>query len=211
MAKADYLELTSQKILEKAFSGWEFAGFTFPKPGVADGLVGEKCISKAVQYFLRRQTAGSWQSTGDDIIGLLSGHIYFTAECGVIKNSTSQFTIKLSKFHLTMRRSKCQVSIDNNGSSIITSKESIHINRNTNWGRTENIDALVAGLGNDIQHDRPFTRDEVLDFLTLYRKYTSQYMATLSDELVAEVKKHLTTQLSPIVVTVDSDESIRGH
>jgi hypothetical protein len=210
MAKADYIGLTGKELLAKAFAGWSFSGFDFPRQGVADGCTGEKCISKAVQFFLRRAHNGSWQAAAQDTIGLISGHLYFKASSGEIKESTKSLKVSLKEFHLTVRRSKSQLLIDDAGASIMTSEESIHINRNTDWGRTKNIDALVKALENDLKGVPPFTRDELLAFLKEYRKYTTAHMKGLADELKVEAPKHLQAQVG-VPVEVESDVSITGR
>lgn len=211
MAKADYIGLKSDALLAKAFAGWEFNGFEFPRAGVADGCTGEKCISRAVQYYLRRRAGnGSWQASPDDAVGLLSGHLYFKASCGEVKDSTLSVKLKLKEFHLTMRRTKSQLLIDHSGSSIMTSGESIHINRNTEWGRTKNIDALVLALASDLPGVQAFTRAELLAFLTEYRRYTKAHMTILADELMVEAPKHLQAQLG-VTVNVEGDSSLTGR
>jgi hypothetical protein len=211
MAKADYIGLKGNELLAKAFAGWSFNGFDFPKADVADGCTGEKCISRAVQFFLRRPAQnGSWHASPDDVIGLISGHLYFKASCGEIKQSTVSVKLALKEFHLTVRRTKGQLLIDDAGSSILTSEESIHINRNTDWGRDANINNLVRALANDLQGVPPFTRAEVLAFLKEYRKYTTEHMAVLADELKVEAPKHLAAQVG-VTVTVEPDASITGR
>lgn len=211
MAKADYIDLDGNALLAKAFAGWSFNGFDFPMKDVADGCTGEKCISQAVHYFLRRRAPnGTWQSSSDDVLGLLSGHLYFKATCGVIKKSSNTLRVVLKQFHFTIRRSKSQFLIDECGPSILTSKDSIHINRNTDWGRDENIDKLVQALANDLPGAAAFTRAELLDFLTAYRNYTKQHMGLLADELAIEAQIHLQEQVG-VTVTVDCDVSFAGR
>jgi hypothetical protein len=211
MAKADFIGLKGDDVLARAFSGWSFNGFEFPPPGIPDGCSGEKCISRAVHYFLRRRAPnGSWQASPDDVTGLISGHLYFKASCSEIKQSTVSMKLLLKEFHLTMRRSKSQLTIDKHGSSLDTSKESIHINRNTDWGRTQNIDELAKSLANDLPGAPPFTRDEVLAFLKEFRNYTTQHMKLLADELFVEAPRHLQAQVG-VLVEVQGDASITGR
>jgi hypothetical protein len=235
MPNKDYFGLSSSELLEKAFAGWSFNGFEFPalpqgrfadrddekqqgkakakddakNRGATDGCTGDKCISKASKYYLRRRHNNQWQAVDDETIGLLSAHLYFKASCGELKPSTKKVTLSLNEFHLTMRRSKSQFVIDANGPSILTSKESIHINRNTDWGRSENIDALVNALANDLPADDRFTRAELLDYLA-YKRLTTALMTTLAVDLKIEAPKLLTAQLQ-VDVEVETDASIEGR
>jgi hypothetical protein len=211
MAKVDYIGLGGDALLAKAFADWSFMGFDFPKVGIADGCIGEKCISKAVQYYLRRKTANNtWQAAPDDTVGLLSGHLYFKASCGDVKDSTRTFNVALKEFHLTMRRSKSQLLIDDSGPSILTSDESIHINRNTEWGRKKNLQNLVVKLASEIQAGTPFTEVEVIDFLTGYKRLTQERLGLIADELLVDARAHLEKQLG-VPVTVTGDATFTGR
>ncbi len=211
MAKADYVGLKGDELLAKAFAGWTFNGFEFPRAGLNDGCTGKKCISRAVQYYLRRKAPnGSWQASPDDAVGLLSGHLYFKASCSGIKESSVKLTVQLKEFHLTMRRTKTQLLIDENSSSLTTSEESIHINANTDWGREKNINGLVRALATDLPGAPAFTRAELLAFLTEYRSYTRRHMQMLAAELVQDVTTHLAAETG-LIVDVQGDASINGR
>lgn len=211
MAKADYVGLNGDDVLARAFAGWTFSGFSFPRAGVKDGCTGRKCISRAVQYYLRRKAPnGTWQASPDDVVGLLSGHLYFKASCSGIKESSVTLNVGLKEFHLTMRRTKTQLLIDENDPSQTTSEESIHINANTDWGREKNIVGLVRALASDLPGVPAFTRAELLAFLTEYRKYTRQHMQILAAELLNEVGSHLATETG-LIVKVEGDASFNGR
>lgn len=211
MAKADYIDMRGEDLLSKAFAGWSFCGFDFPEQGVKDGCTGEKCISKAVPYYLRRKAPnGSWQATPDDVVGLISGHLYFKVTAGEIKASSTSLTVKLKELHMTIRRTKSQLLIDHSGSSILTGDESIHINGNTQWGRPKNIVNLVHALANEIRDVPAFTTKELLDFLTNYRGLTTERLKMLAAELLVDVQAHLASQTG-VVVTVEGDASLVGR
>lgn len=212
MAKADYVGLKGDDLLAKAFARWEFNGFDFPAIGEANGCVGTKCISRASKLYLRRQTKnGTWSAAPEDSVGLLSAHLYFKASCGELKQSAGSFNVRLEEFHLTVRPAKTQLLIDAAGASILTGEKSIHINRNTDWGRPDNIDALVAELAIQMPGSEPFTRPEMLLFLTSCRRFTKERMVTISDELMADAAAHLTKVLAGVGVTVDGDATFHGR
>jgi hypothetical protein len=212
MPKEEFIACkTIDEVLKTAFAGWSFKGFTFPTEN-GDGLAGEKCISKAKQLFLRRRKPDlSWKADPDDTVGLLSAHIYFTANCALVKKSTRTLTLNILKFHMTVRRSKSQKLIDKAGASIMTAKEAIHYNRNSSWaGREENLKELVRVLESDIPGQMPFTAAEVVDFLENSLGYDKAWMVTAAGQLVDEAGRHL-AQRTGLPVTVEADESVTGH
>jgi hypothetical protein len=127
-----------------------------------------------------------------------------------VKDSTRTFNVALKEFHLTMRRSKSQLLIDDSGPSILTSDESIHINRNTEWGRKKNLQNLVVKLASEIQAGTPFTEVEVIDFLTGYKRLTQERLGLIADELLVDARAHLEKQLG-VPVTVTGDATFTGR
>ncbi len=213
MALADYIGLKTDALLAKAMAGWTHSGFTFPTADQQDGCVGTKCISRAKQLYLRRQVNATWATAPTDTKALLSAHLYFKVSCGEVKKSTKSFTINLNEFHLTVRRTKMQINIDKNGSSLITGDESIHINRNTAWGREKGITNLVRELASDVPTGTAeFTGPELLAYLTGCEGYDQQWMTTVAGLLLPAVQNHLAApaQLG-IPVTANGDATFQGR
>lgn len=213
MAKADYIGLPTEALLKKAFADWNYMGFTFPLEAKQnDGVTGTKCISTGVKQFLRRRAPnGSWQAFSDDVVGLLSGHIYFTSESGTITEKHNTFKVKVLKFHMTVRRSKSQDGIDKLGPSILTSKESIHIGLSSDkgWGRPDNLRGLVTALANDLPGQDPFKEEHLLDFLNNRLGWNKDRMRMLALGLCEDAAKHLTARMG-VNVTVEGDASTKA-
>ncbi len=212
MLNDSYINLSDSALLEKAFAGWSFRGFSFPrKDEVNNGCTGSHCISKAEQLFLRRKSPnGGWQVAPYDVHGLISAHLNFKASCGALKKSSKDFQVAFQEFHLTIRRSKIQTRIDRSGPSILTSGESIHIGPNTPWGRPENIVALVTALANEMPTGEDISGGDLLAFLMELKGYTNAKLKMMAAEFLEDAREHLQQQLG-IVVRVNGDASFTGR
>lgn len=212
MPKEAYIGLDTDAVLAKVFADWKFKNFTFPGKDEPDGCVGKKCISKAYKIVLRRRAPdNTWKAYPDKTQGLLSGHLYFKASCGMVKKSTQRMKLTVHELHFTVRRSKSQFLIDDAGPSSLTSAESIHINRNTSWGREQNLKALARALANDLPSlDPAFTAEEISLFLTDCLKATQDTMKTLATEFEDAVVKRFQTSVG-VDVELEGDASITGR
>jgi hypothetical protein len=64
-----------------------------------------------------------------------------------------RLNLAITAFHITARPATGQQTIDEHGPSIFTAKESIHINRNTGWGREDNLNELLRVLNGPSRDD----------------------------------------------------------
>lgn len=77
----------------------------------------------------------------------LALHLNFKCKVG------GSLNLAITAFHITARPATGQQTIDEHGPSIFTAKESIHINRNTDWGREENLVELLRVLNGPSRAD----------------------------------------------------------
>jgi hypothetical protein len=151
--------------LKAIFDGLICDGFRFPVSG-ADGCIGNCCISKA-QVVAIPGTAKK-----------VALHLNFTCVPGGFGNGS--LNLAISHFHLTARPAAGQSLINVAGPSILTAGESIHINRNGDWGRAPNITQLARVLN--------VTEQAILTQLRNFEGYTTAYMS------------HAVTQLKDAIV-----------
>ncbi|MEY4750202.1 MAG: hypothetical protein RIQ60_2416 [Pseudomonadota bacterium] len=172
------------KFLRSLLNGLIYDGYRFPTSG-NDGIIGPFTISRAMALFLRKRNGGNgggWSTQLHDTHGLLAAHLNFGIDVGQIRGGTNPLQVNLRLLHITVRRRKCQLTIDENGPTGETAAESIHMNRNTQWdGRRRNLDTLVEKL--ETQDQVKFTADEVVDYLSTYEGLTQSYMARTATKL----------------------------
>jgi hypothetical protein len=147
--------------LKAIFDGLIYDGFRFPTMG-NDGCIERCCISKALVVNVPNTTPARQ-------IGF---HLNFTCVPGGYDGSTLNLTV--THFHLTARPLTTQALINVAGPSILTAANSIHINRNTDWGRQDNFDAMAADLYPNLSGDKGAN---ALKNLLLNEAYTKTYMS----------------------------------
>ncbi|MFD1559324.1 hypothetical protein ACFSHT_27410 [Paraburkholderia silviterrae] len=196
--------------LRNILDGLIYDGYRFPTEG-SDGVIGPFTISKAMPLFLRKRDEGKWSVELHDKLGLLAAHINFRIVTGQLPKKGAAFQINLRLLHLTVRRRKCQLVIDDNGPSKATADESIHMNRNTQWdGRKENLTNLVRNL--ETLDRVQFSEEEVVSYLTDYEGLTPAYMARAATGLKEAIEKiiHINSG-GGIIVTFDEDKAWSGR
>lgn len=82
----------------------------------------------------------------------LSLHLNFVCTHSL---SQDRLTLRIKHFHITARAVKDQDVINSHGPSSLTAALAIHLNRNTDWGRQDEIDALAVKIA-------PATRADML-------------------------------------------------
>ncbi len=120
------------EFLKQLFGGLRYDDFRFPTSG-NDGCIGECCISQS--HIVKIQ--GTQHS--------VALHLNFKCVPGGYDGSS--LNLAITQFHLTARHAGGQALINYAGPSILTAGDSIHINRNTDWGRSDNVDNLANALG----------------------------------------------------------------
>lgn len=194
MGRAEAIDMVEQSklkdravFLRSLLDGLIYDGYRFPTSG-NDGIIGPFTISKAMPLFLQKRVAGVWTHNPHDKLGLLAAHLNFGIGAGQLRSSVGELRINLSLLHLTVRRRKCQLSIDDDGPSGDTALESIHMNQNTLWdGRAKNLAALVHQL--EVLDNVTFTGAEVVSFLQEYEGLTQAYMARAAAGLKDAIEK----------------------
>jgi hypothetical protein len=137
------------EFLHEIFKDLAIDEFRFPTTGL-DGCIGRSnCISKA---YIPPAKSGSLP---------LAFHLNFT--CVPTSFRGAELNLKITQFHLTARRSTAQKLINNNGPSILTAADSIHISRTTEWGRPNNMKSLVQALDKSEADLRAVLRKEGFD------------------------------------------------
>lgn len=177
--------------LRSILNGLIYDGYRFPTEG-NDGVIGPFTISKAMPLYLRRKEGGSWSSTLHDPLGLLAAHLNFKIVPGQITGRQCRLTIGLALLHCTVRRRKCQLSIDDDGPSGITAAQSIHMNQNNTWrSRVANLRNLATALETE---DRVvFTPDQIVEYLEQYEGLTDRYMRRAASGLKEAIEKTIHT------------------
>lgn len=158
MPKSEAINLTDirsdpNKFLKAVLDGLIYDGFRFPVSGV-DGCVGTNCISKSLVV------------SPPQLKARISFHLNFMCTPG--KYDGTKLNLKIDKFHLTARPLANQALINVAGPSLLTARESIHINRNTTWGRPENLESFATSLGTSVSNAKAL--------LTQTEGYTQDYM-----------------------------------
>ncbi|QBR00879.1 hypothetical protein [Paraburkholderia pallida] len=213
-AAVDLIELSKGKnkalFLRNILDGLIYDGYRFPTEG-SDGVIGPFTISKAMPIFLRKRDKGNWSVELHDKLGLLAAHINFGIDTGNLLQGSVDFRINLRLLHLTVRRRKCQLVIDDNGPSKATANESIHMNRNTRWdGRKENLTNLVKNL--ETLDQVQFSEEEVVSYLTDYEGLTPAYMARAATGLKEAIEKIIHINAGGgIMVTFEEDSAWSGR
>lgn len=85
----------------------------------------------------------------------LSLHLNFVCTHSL---SHDRLNLAIKHFHITARAVKDQDLINAHGPSSLTAALAIHLNRNTDWGREDEIDALAVKIA-------PATREDMLHVL----------------------------------------------
>lgn len=170
----DILEVsrTPDKFLKAILDGLNYDGYRFTADG-NDGCMGSCCISKAQVISI----PGSAKQA--------ALHLNFTVAPGAYTNKVAppyraSFNLAVTHFHLTARPKAGQALINAAGPSILTAEESIHINRNGDWGREANITRLAGTLG--------VTEVVLLNTLRNVEGLTTNYMQTASIRIKDSIK-----------------------
>lgn len=180
------------QFLRAIFDGLIYDGFRFPTDGV-EGCIGGFCISKSLDVII----PGSRQR--------VAVHLNFKCTPGeyaadrLAQGSYARLNLAICHFHLTARTAAWQGLINNAGNSKLTAEESIHINRNTDWGRSANVTALAGSLG--------VTNKTLLDQLTKIEGYTQNYMDVAVKGMKAAIIRTVSINAGQCDVTWDSSDS----
>jgi hypothetical protein len=198
------------RFLRSLLNGLIYDGYRFPTEG-NDGVIGPFTISKAMPLFLRKKVNGSWSTQLHDPLGLLAAHLNFGIDVGQLRGGTTPLQVNLRLLHITVRRRKCQLSIDDNGPTGETAAESIHMNRNTQWdGRRRNLDQLASQLGT--QDRVQFSGEEIVTYLSEYEGLTPRYMERVASGLKEAIEHtiHLNAG-GGVIVKFDEDSAWSGR
>jgi|GEM_PF-1691342 len=200
----DYCE--QHRFWRRILSGLEWGRFKFPDHGI-DGVIGSICISEAVDLFLAQRTE---EEKGDirPTVALLITHLNFKFSATKLTERSPILDILLTDLHLTVRRKKCQDAILVDGSSILTSRESIHCGFNGIWGPDRGWSELILSLeNNDRMH---FTKDEILNHLKRER-LGGDFWYTMAGQLMDQILITIKRNVGAVTIRVNSDASWTGR
>ena len=144
---------SKEQFLKAVFDGLFYDDFRFPTSG-NDGCIGNCCISKGHVVII----PGTMKK--------VATHLNFTCVPGGF--TPGSLNLAITHFHLTARPAAGQTLINSAGASILTAADSIHINKNGDWGRTPNIENLARVLN--------VTTAVLLHQLKAVEGYTTVYM-----------------------------------
>jgi hypothetical protein len=194
--------------LRAILDGLIYDGYRFPTEG-ADGVIGPFTISKAMPLYLRKKGDEGWSVELHDSLGLLAAHLNFKIDIGQLK-TTTPLQVNLALLHLTVRRRKCQLMINDDGPTRDTAAESIHMNQNTEWdGRPANLTELVRKL--EVEDHVLFSKEDVLAYLTDYEGLTQSYMARAATGLRETIERTIHVNAGAVRVNFDVDASWTGR
>ncbi len=171
------------KFLKAIFDGLIYDGFRFPVSGV-DGCVGTNCISKALIV------------SPPQLTSRISFHLNFMCTPG--KYDGTKLNLKIDKFHLTARPLANQALINAAGPSVLTARESIHINRNTPWGRSDNLEIFANSLGTTVVN--------ATTLLTRMEGYTQDYMRLAASGLKQAIATTVGINAGSLDITWDGSD-----
>jgi hypothetical protein len=144
----------------------------FPKQKEGDGIMGKNTIS------------ASYMVDVQDTKSKVALHINFMVNAGSFNESKtdhgySTLTLKLSLLHITARSAKNQISIVENGPSILSAASSIHCGPNNDWDWKhdhDNVSALTKEINAPV--------DKLQAALSGYgRVYVGELRTPLKDEM----------------------------
>jgi hypothetical protein len=171
------------QFLKAIFDGLIYDGFRFPTSGT-DGCIGECCISKAQLV--------SFPGTAKKA----ALHLNFTCVPGGYKPGS--LNLAITHFHLTARPQAGQALINQAGPSILTAADSIHINRNGDWGRAQNITNLAGTLG--------ITTAALLSQLRTVEGYSTSYMTLAVTQIKQAIQNIVGINAGETVITWDNSD-----
>lgn len=167
-----------KEFLQAIFDGLICDDFRFLKNS---SFHGDNCISAPFVISVPPHCAGkpafgpgSVKVHADD--PKLSLHLNFVCTHSL---SQDRLTLRIKHFHITARAVKDQDLIDAHGPSSLTAALAVHLNRNTDWGREDEIDALAVKIA-------PATRADML--YVLNQHFTTK---SLSHGLVEQWRKKI--------------------
>lgn len=171
--------------LKAILDGLNYDGFRFPTSG-RDGCIGGFCISKA----LRVNTPG----------GNIDFHLNFSCTPGGFQRRDGRNTLNLAirQFHLTARSAREQMLINDAGPSQLTAATSVHINRNGDWGRADNLHALARSLD--------MSQANLLAILTRREGYTQAYMRVAAQGLREAIERTVGINAGATLITWDGSD-----
>ena len=198
--------------LRAMLKGLIYDEYEFPTEG-SDGEIGPFTISRAKPLYLRKRGGAekTWSVLPHDTLALLSAHFNFKIHIGQIKESNTptlkvDLDLDLSLLHLTVRRHKCQLQINENGPTGECAKQSIHMGLNTEWAspsRSENLARLVDKL--EEEDKVKFTREDILSYLQEYEGLNAAWMGLAATKLLDAIKKTIQTNMPVRFLTIKTD------
>jgi hypothetical protein len=172
------------QFLKAILDGLNYDGFRFPTAGV-DGCIGNCCISKAqIVSFPGTQKKAAL-------------HLNFTCVPGAYAPGT--LNLAITHFHLTARPQAGQLLINDAGSSILTAQDSIHVNRNGDWGRAPNIANLANALG--------ITTAALLSQLRTTEGYNTAYMGVAVNAIKQAIQTTVGINAGQTTITWNNSDS----
>ena len=181
----------TDQFLRGIFDGLIYDGFRFPTDGV-EGCIGGFCISKSLDVII----PGSRHR--------VAVHLNFKCIPGeyaadrLAQGSHARLNLAICHFHMTARAAAVQGLINNAGPSTLTAKESIHINRNTEWGDDDKVTALADRL--------EVTNAVLLRQLENFEGYTKNYMRAAVIGMKAAIIRTVSINGGQCDVTWDSSD-----
>lgn len=140
LVKSSSKPVNRHQVIREILDGLTWDGWTFPTQSSGDGCMGINTISASRHVAV---TGASDQ---------LALHLNFMIACqGMTKSTKAKqgiFKIKLTLLHVTARATKTQVTISDDGSSILTAAGSIHCGPGNDWDWTDSkVTELTLKLG----------------------------------------------------------------
>lgn len=167
-----------KEFLEAIFDGLICDDFRFLKNY---SFHGDNCISAPFVISVPPGCDGK-PAFGPDSVKVQAGdpklslHLNFVCTHSL---NQDRLTLRIKHFHITARAVEDQDLINAHGPSSLTAALAIHLNRNTDWGRDDEIDALAVKIA-------PATRADML--YTLNQHFTTK---NLKHNLVAQWRKKI--------------------
>ena len=171
--------------LATIFTGLIVEGFRF-EAGQREGKIGLNMISKPLFVSVK------------DAEDQLALHLNFMVTPSQYLGDR-KLKLKIEGFHMTARPKKGQVGIDFNGPSILTAEESIHINKNTSWGKEKNLGLLAIKL--DVKED------VILKTLASFEGYNQTYMSYLVKRLQEAIIHTVGVNAGGIDIVFEGDKT----
>jgi hypothetical protein len=172
--------------LQALFDGLIYDGFQFPTKG-NNGCIGSNCISKMRVVIVPNKDKKKQ-------IGI---HLNFMCKPGGYDGS--RLNLEIAQFHLTARPLTTQSLINVAGPSIDTASKSIHINRNTDWGRDDNLKKMASELD--------LSPDALRQLLLRREGYSKTYMRLAAQAMKQAITTRVGLNGGPTTITWDGSDA----